>query len=89
MSFNNDNLKLVLITIHDLGKSHPLNRVDTSEIAKKTNLKNQELYDILKFLKKEDYLKAHSSLEAMYGIGGGSLQVSLTDKGLSVIEELN
>ena len=75
----------VLNIIYHLTKQGSHN-ISDSEITNYTNIKSLELYNILDFLIKEDWIKQTSSIKRLLDSVNGYAFVSITNKGFLHVE---
>lgn len=77
---------VVLNTIYNLAAQDEQKSISTNEIKNTTEIPGNELYLILKFLLKENFIKERSPLTSMFGMHGGCAAISITHKGLCEVE---
>jgi len=93
MPFENDVLEIikkrfsVLNVIYGLAERDEQQPIRADEIKNKIKIENKELYDILKFLEKQNLIRKRSFLENILAGMERNAIVTITHKGLCEIEE--
>ena len=88
MSFTENELNIVLITIHRLAERVSYKKAISSEVLKETNIEQQVLCKILEHSVKLGYLQQCLYANVLLP-GGGSISLALTPRGTSYVMGLN
>jgi len=85
MSFDKNDVDMVLTTIHSLAEPTTYKKAMSFEVVKQTNIKGKKLWDILKYLIDKGYLKPCAFAGVLTDERGGNVSLGLTSDGISYV----